>query len=807
MTRHWGNHWHRRLLASLGWLPVALLSLHLFAAAPTPPSGDSDMPRHPLEVLALTDPEQVLDLIPQELTDATRLGNGADLALLHLAHANACRMVADWNCQRLAGARAREQGDAAKQPILSLRGLIAEARANISMQDYTRGERLLGEAERRLRITPSAELEADVALAYSTLSQVLGKYQVALQYSDQGLSRLAPGKALSLRVRLLRNRARALAQLNQFKLANDALIEAQRVAESVVDPKLRAELHLEAARLARSGGDRPEVQRNVEQVLVLAQELRNSQLAGHAQEVLGLAAQDAGDRKLAERELQASYRAFASLGLVRDELRLTRALLSVRLQFGQHDAQWSELVQRLLDLEAKVSRSDRAQASDDFDARLRFAEQAVDLTKLEGEARLAREREQALAQRNRMTLFLVLLSAAMIMIMAVFFGAQRRSNRKLQSALDARLRALTQTSHELRNPIGGVLGLSELLLQSSITPAQRGMVEAIRSAGSTIEKLAQDLLDRGRLDSGRLSLSPHPTSLQSLAESIHQLHLPRAREKGLQLLLDLSPDLPDAVMLDAERLQQVLSNLLGNSLKFTDRGEICLSIRARARSSDGRIRVSFSVRDSGLGIDKDEIATLFEPFAQGRAGQRHRAGVGLGLAISADLVRLMDGQLEVESTPGKGSLFHFELTPMVYDLSTAITGPSAGAQGAGLRVLLVDDDEDVSLALRSQLEWLGCEVEQAGSAQAARLRVAEHRFDLVLLDVELPDGHGPDLARAMRAQEPNVMDSRIAIVSGHEAPTVLPSGVDEWLTKPVLLERLNMLLAAARHHVAIANAA
>ena len=806
MSLRLSNRWEHVLRATLLCVGMALLGPLLHAAELLPPNVDSDLPRHPLEVLALTDPEQVLDQIAQELREATDRGDGGELALLHLAHANACRMVADWNCQRLAGARAREQGDSAGQPILSIRGLIVQARASISMQDYSGGERLLGEAERRLQVTPSAELAADVALAYSSLSHMLGKYQLALQYADQGLARLAPGTALSLRVRLLRNRSRALVQLDQLKAASDALIEAQRVVESLIDPKLRAELHLEAARLARVSGDRPEVQRNVEQVLVLAQQLKNPQLAGYAQEVLGLTAQDAGDRSLAERELQSSYRAFASLGLIRDELRLTRALLSLRLKFGERDLDWSELVQRMLDLDAEVSRSDRAQASGELDARLRFAEQAQTMVQLEGEAQLAREREQALAQRNRMTLFLVLLSVAMVMVMAVFFGSQRRSNRRLQAALDERLRALTQTSHELRNPIGGVLGLSELLLQSTITPAQRGMVEAIRSAGSTIEKLAQDLLDRGRLDSGRLTLSPHPTSLTSLGESIHQLYQPRAREKGLQLLLDLSPDLPEAVMLDAERLQQVLSNLIGNSLKFTDRGEICLSIRSRARSSDGRVRISFSVRDSGLGIDKDEIDTLFEPFAQGRAGQRHRAGVGLGLAISADLVRLMGGQLEVDSTPGKGSLFHFELTPMVYDLSSAITGPSAGADGAGLRVLLVDDDEDVSLALRSQLEWFGCEVAQAGSAQSAKARVAEHHFDLLLLDVELPDGRGPDLAGALRASEPNVQDTRIAIVSGHQAPSVLPPGVDEWLTKPVLLERMNMLLAAARHHVAIAHA-
>ncbi|MEI2721736.1 MAG: histidine kinase dimerization/phospho-acceptor domain-containing protein [Gemmatimonadales bacterium] len=135
------------------------------------------------------------------------------------------------------------------------------------------------------------------------------------------------------------------------------------------------------------------------------------------------------------------------------------------------------------------------------------------MVRLEGEATLARERERALSQRNQLTVFLVLLSIAVVLVMAVYFAAQRRSNARLQQSLDARLRALTQTSHELRNPIGGVLGLSELLLKTPINAAQRSMVEAIRSAGSTIEKLAQDLLDRGRIESGRLSLSLQPASL------------------------------------------------------------------------------------------------------------------------------------------------------------------------------------------------------------------------------------------------------------------------------------------------------
>jgi signal transduction histidine kinase/ActR/RegA family two-component response regulator len=807
---HLGQLRHCDVLGALRWLFVLLLLAAGAANAEDDLAvdhSDSELPRHPLETRALTEPNLVLSLIPPALSEAAANGDGRELALLHLANANACRMVADWHCQRGAGVRAREHAEVSGDSILAMRGLIAEARASISLQDYSRAERVLGEIAVRLRRTPSPELAADMALAYSSLGHVLGKHQLALEYANRGLAELAPGKSLPMRVRLLRNSARAMSQLGEMQAARGTLEEAMRVAEAVRDPKLRAELHLEAARMARASGDRAAVQRNTERVLELALELKNSQLAAHARELLGLMALDAGDREAAERELQAASQLFASLGLARDELRVSRGQVSVRLKFAPDAPGWSVLVERMLELEALVAKSDRAMASDDFDARLLYAEQALDVVRLESEATLAREREQALAERNQLTLFLVLLSVAMVIVMAAFFVSQRRSNRQLRAALDARLRALTQTSHELRNPISGVLGLSELLLRSAITPAQRSMIEAIRSAGATIEKLAQDLLDRGRIESGRLSLSLHPTALRLLAESVYQLHLPRAREKGLQLLLEASPDLPESVMLDAERLQQVLSNLIGNSLKFTDRGEIKFSIRALARSSDGRVRVAFSVRDTGPGIDKDEIGSLFEPFAKGRAGLRHRAGAGLGLSISADLVRLMGGELVVDSTPGQGCEFRFELTLEVCAAEATGADAPVAAHGAGLRVLLVDDDEDVTLALRSQLEVLGCKVESAGSSLEARALVAARHFDLLLLDVELPDGQGPELARVLHSSERNMQNSRVAIVSGHQAPSSLPIGVDEWLTKPVLLDRLNILLAGARTSAALDRAA
>lgn len=788
MVQHW-------------WLPLALcalVGLARAAAAQQALDRDSDLPRHALEIQALTEPTEVLKAIPAALERAGERKDAREIALLHLAHANACRMVADWLCQRSAGSQARKYGDLAHEPILSIRGLIAEARARMALQDYSKGERLLGEAELRLRRTPSAELSADVALAYSSLSNNLGKHELAREYADRGLAALGPGVALSMRVRLLRNRARALTLLGDLEGARATLDEGLNVAAAVVDPKLRAELHLEAARLARTGGDRAGVESNTARALELADDLENSQLAGLAHELRGLAAMDADDEQLALDYLASAQANFRRLGLARDELRALRELVGARLKFSPEDQRWAELLNRMLDLEATVSQIDRASASDDFDARLKYAEQALGIVQLEAEAALARERERALSQRNELTIYVVLLAISVVLVMAVYFFAQRRAHQRLQTALDARLRALTQTSHELRNPISGVLGLSELLLKTPINAAQRSMVEAIRSAGSTIEKLARDLLDRGRIESGRLSLSLQPTSLQLLAESVYQLHLPRAREKGLTLQLDLGPDLPDMVMADAERLQQVLSNLLGNSLKFTERGAINLSLRERGRGGDGRVRVSFAVRDTGPGIDPDELARLFQPFAKGRAGQRHRSGAGLGLAISSDLVRLMGGQISVDSTPGKGAQFRFEVAFSPCNAPEDTTQRYSRPHGTGLKVLMVDDDEDVALALRSQLEVLECEVDQAGTSQAARAKVAARHYDLVLLDYELPDGQGAELARTLRALEPNMQHTRVAIVSGHQAPKALPPGVDEWLTKPVLLDRLNMLLATAR---------
>ena len=193
------------------------LALLLFAIAPALRAQDanSSLPYHPLERRALVEPDAVLTEIPPLLRTAERQGNSREAALLLLARANACRVVADWGCQRQSAALARAQAKKAGDGILAIRGLILESRADIGLQDYTRAEGLLGEAELALRTTPSSELAAEVDLAYSSLSYSLGKHELARKYAEQGIAQLREGEALALRVRLLRNQGRALAYLGR----------------------------------------------------------------------------------------------------------------------------------------------------------------------------------------------------------------------------------------------------------------------------------------------------------------------------------------------------------------------------------------------------------------------------------------------------------------------------------------------------------------------------------------------------------------------------------------------------------------
>ncbi len=423
--------------------------------------AESSLPRHPLEERALHEPEAVLKQLPELIAGARSRGDKHETALLYLAQANACRVVADWPCQRVSGAAGRLSAKSARQPILVVRSLILESRALIAMQDFSRGEDLLGQAELVLKTSPSPELSADVFLAYSSLSHALGKLTLSAEYAAKGLAVLDGDAALPMQVRLLRNLARAQSQLGQLDTAGETLQRARVLAERFDDPKLSAELLFGAARMARLQGDVAAQVRSGERVLALADRLKNSQLVGMGHEVLGLAALDQGNEGVANRELLTAYQSFRSLGLKRDELRVLHELLRVAIERRQPREVVDALALRFLAIDGEIEQNDRAKAADDFDARLKYAEREFDVLRLRGEAVLARERERALAQSNRQSQWLMLLGAAMLLVLSVSFILQRRSNLNLQSTL-ALLRESEARAHDLLNLSAGFVFLHDL---------------------------------------------------------------------------------------------------------------------------------------------------------------------------------------------------------------------------------------------------------------------------------------------------------------------------------------------------------
>ena len=431
---------------------TALLSSITFVAA----ASVGEPERHALELEALQHPEQVLAALPELIAAAEQRSDQLELARLQLAHANACRVVADWPCQGEAAAAARTAAAAAKRPLLEVRALIAESRAAIAQQDYGRGELLLGEAEAQLQRTPSPELLADVHLAYSSMSHSLGKHARAQDYAERGLRALGNQSAPLIRARLLRNRGRAAAELGDRKAAHDALQEALRVAQAVHDPKLSAELDLELARLARIEGDIPAQRASGERVLALARQFGNPQLRALGHEVLGLAAKDEGKLAEAEAALRAADAGFVEAGLEAEQRRVLRDLIRISLERDPTRQDVGPQVLRLMALDESLDQRDRALAGDDFEARLRYAEQDFKLKQLAKESEVAAARERALESSNRLRLLLIGIGALGLLVVAVFLAMQRRANARLsrayaqlqqsETALEAsekRLRAVT----------------------------------------------------------------------------------------------------------------------------------------------------------------------------------------------------------------------------------------------------------------------------------------------------------------------------------------------------------------------------
>lgn len=430
------------------WL-VLLAGCALAGAADPPPAPASEAERHPLELEALSDPRGALAKILPLIDRARADGRHRELALLEIARANACRIFADWECQQEAGVAARVAADAAGEPLLAVRGLIAESRALLSQQQYSPGGRVLAEAERRLAKNPSPVLSAGVQLGYSSMSNLLGRHELARSYADRGLAALGEIPEPLIRARLLRNRSRAEANLGLSDAARASVREAIRVAAVLEDPKLSAELDLELANIARDQGDLATQRASAERVIELAVQFGHAQLRGLGNEVLGQVALDRKQLDAAEAAFREATEQFRIAGLDAEERRVLRELIRVRLALKPNRDDLGTETQRLLDLDEIVDARDRALVGEDFEARLRYAEQEFELQRLAKEAELSSERERALTESNRLRLALIVLVVTGLLIIAAFLVRQRRTNRSLQrseAALAAsreRLRTIT----------------------------------------------------------------------------------------------------------------------------------------------------------------------------------------------------------------------------------------------------------------------------------------------------------------------------------------------------------------------------
>lgn len=363
-------------------------------------------------------------------------------------------------------------------------------------------------------------------------------------------------------------------------------------------------------------------------------------------------------------------------------------------------------------------------------------------------------------------------------------------------ASHAKSEFLANMSHELRTPLNGIIGYTQVLQQEkALTAKQSEGLNVIARSGEHLLGLINDILDLARIEAQRLELTPHNFNLPDMLKLLVEMFTLRAQQKGISFIYETITELPTGVYADEKRLRQVLINLLGNAVKFTEKGGIIF----KAGYNNGKLR--FQVEDTGMGIPEKSMAEIFEPFRQVHQKMQPTEGTGLGLAITKRLVELMEGELNATSTVGMGSTFWFEIdlptAEAFTDVIREVELPISGYEGATCQILIVDDKWENRSVLRSMLEPLGFELHEATDGQQALDRAIALKPHLILLDLRMPIMDGFEVVRRLRAHpgmEKMVVVAISASAFEHNRMASLEAGCDDFLAKPFRLQKLLEIL-------------